>query len=112
MDWGLWRTTEPGKYGLRPKITFPAKFYYMAAANNLFWRLFWVIQIFSYPWSDKSIEDAYKKLQLLKFVAIIGECWRRACWSVLRVENESHNNFESYRSIPQIPGLADEVKLD
>jgi hypothetical protein len=45
-------------------------------------------------------------------LAIIAEAFRRAQWSLLRVENEFHNNFEAYRSIPQIPGLADEVKID
>jgi len=43
-------------------------------------------------------------------MAMLAEAFRRAQWSLIRVENEFHNNFEQYRSIPQIPGLADEIK--
>ena len=112
MDWGLWRSTEPGKYGLRPTISYPAKFYYVAAAVNLFLRFFWVFQIFSIEWGNASFAKAYTDLQILTFLAVIAEAFRRAQWALIRVENEFHNNFEAYRSIPQIPGLADEVKMD
>lgn len=52
MDWGLLRSDEPGKYGLRPKISYPAKFYYWACFVNLFLRFFWVFQIFTITWAD------------------------------------------------------------
>jgi hypothetical protein len=52
MDWGLWRSTEAGKYGLRPKMSYPAKFYYIASGVNLFLRFFWVFQIYAIPWAD------------------------------------------------------------
>lgn len=52
MDWGLWRSTEPGKYGLRPKMSYSPKFYYIASAVNLFLRFFWVFQIFTIQWAD------------------------------------------------------------
>jgi hypothetical protein len=51
MDWGLWRSTEPGKYGLRPKMSYPPRFYYIASAVNLFLRFFWVFQVFTITWA-------------------------------------------------------------
>ena len=50
-----------------------------------------------------------KELEILAFVAILAEATRRAQWALIRVENEFHNNFENYRSIPTIPGLADDI---
>jgi hypothetical protein len=49
MDWGLIRSNEKGKLYLRPKILYPAWFYYYAMASNLFMRFFWVLSVFTYP---------------------------------------------------------------
>jgi hypothetical protein len=42
MDWGLLRSTEKGKYGLRPKIMYNEYFYYFAAVSNLVMRFAWI----------------------------------------------------------------------
>ena len=43
----------------------------------------------------------------------IAEGFRRAQWSLLRVENENINNFEKYRTILQIPAFKeDDDKFD
>lgn len=80
MDWGLWRSTEPGKYGLRPKMSYPAKFYYIASAFNLFLRFFWVFQIWTIVWADPEAPFAltYNNLELMTFMAVIAEAFRRA----------------------------------
>lgn len=43
MDWGLLRSNEPGKKFLRPKLMYPAWFYYYAIISNFFLRFFWVL---------------------------------------------------------------------
>ena len=64
MDWGLWRSTEPGKSGLRPKMSYPPRFYYIASAVNLFLRFFWVFQVFTITWAhpDAPFAQTYDKL--------------------------------------------------
>ena len=84
-------------------------FYYIASFNNLVLRFFWVFMIWAINWSDTGFENAINSLQILTFAAIIAETTRRAQWALIRVENEFHNNFENYRSIPTIPGLADDI---
>ena len=51
----------------------------------------------------------------MTFISIVLEIFRRAQWSLLRVENEQNNNFEQYRTIPIIPPIVeneDESKED
>jgi septin family protein len=36
------------------------------------------------------------------------EGFRRAQWSLIRIENENVNNFERYRNILQIPAFKDD----
>lgn len=43
IDWGLLRSRELGKKCLRPKILYPAWFYYYAASSNFILRFFWVL---------------------------------------------------------------------
>jgi hypothetical protein len=45
MDWGLLRSKESGKYGLRSKILYPPKFYYFAMITNLFLRFIWILSL-------------------------------------------------------------------
>jgi len=42
------------------------------------------------------------------FLLALAEAFRRALWSLFRVENENVNNFEKYRTIMEIPKLPDE----
>jgi hypothetical protein len=67
MDWGLIRSTEPGKLGLRPKIKYPAKFYYVAMVVNLILRFYWVVGVFTI-----NID-----LALLTFFSMMAEALRR-----------------------------------
>jgi hypothetical protein len=100
MDWGLLRSSEPGKYGLRPTLSYDPKFYYIACIVNFMLRFFWVFQIFGFHWKNQDFDIAWQNLEILTFVAMLAEAFRRAQWSLIRVENEFHNNFEQYRSIP------------
>jgi hypothetical protein len=43
----------------------------------------------------------------MTFITIMAECFRRAQWSLIRVENEQNNNFEQYRTIPIIPPIVE-----
>lgn len=57
MDWGLFRSNEPGKRFLRSKLFYPAGFYYYAMISNLMLRLFWIIPLIpidSEIWVSKS----------------------------------------------------------
>ena len=36
------------------------------------------------------------------------EAIRRTLWSIIRVENEFHNNFEEYRDILMIPPIKED----
>lgn len=48
MDWGLLRSKEPGKKYLRPKLLYPAWFYYYAIVSNFIMRFFWIFTLFKY----------------------------------------------------------------
>lgn len=109
MDWGLLRTKEAGKYGLRPKIKYPAKFYYFAIVTNALLRFWWVISIFPYPFTTP-VGEFVKDWQVLSFLSMLAEIVRRTQWALIRVENEFFNNFEKYRTIQIIPRLMDEVQ--
>ena len=39
----------------------------------------------------------------LYFLFAVGEVYRRAQWSLIRIENENINNYEKYRIIHEIP---------
>ena len=105
MDWGLFRSWEKGTYMLRPKIGYPAKFFYFAMCTNALLRFFWVLKLPNY---DKK-SNWFEELEFLTFFGIMAELIRRMQWSLLRVENEFFNNFEQYRTIPIIPNLMDDV---
>lgn len=49
MDWGLWRCTEEGKFGLRSVITYRPWFYYYGIVSDLVLRLLWLIVVFADP---------------------------------------------------------------
>lgn len=50
IDFGLVRTKQPGKYGLRDQINYHPYFYYFAIIENIILRYFWIIPIFE--WSQ------------------------------------------------------------
>lgn len=73
MDWGLLRSSEPGKRFLRPKLLYPVWFYYYAAASNLLMRLMWIVPLFNDKYSQWFVES-----QLNIFVLTVIEGFRRA----------------------------------
>jgi hypothetical protein len=73
MDWGLLRSSEPGRRFLRPKLLYPVWFYYYAAATNLIMRLMWIVPLFNDKYSRWFVES-----QLNIFVLTVVEGFRRA----------------------------------
>lgn len=108
MDWGLFRSKKKGTYGLRPKIKYNQYFYYTAMVINVLLRFFWVVTLFTLE-IDDHLPNLFTKVSVLSFMSMMAEAMRRTMWSLIRVENEFHNNFEQYRSIPIIPKLMDDV---
>lgn len=92
LDWGLFRGTKPGKKLLRDQLVFSDSFYYLCMIQNVLIRFFWVVPLISY----KTLKGAEltNKLQIITFLAMILEGYRRTFWAIIRVENESFNNFE------------------
>ena len=107
MDWGLLRSTEPGKYALREKMKYGVNFYYFAMTTNAILRFFWVVGIFAYPF-NYSVGKFFKDMQMIAFLSVMAEVIRRTQWALIRVENEFYNNFEHYRTIPTIPNLMED----
>ena len=100
MDWGMFRDSRL----LRTKILYPPRYYYFSCVTNFFLRFAWVLPLFPtslWPETFKSIEG------MTLFLAIV-EIYRRAQWSLFRLENENINNFEKYRTILEIPRLVRE----
>eukprot|EP00347_Sterkiella_histriomuscorum_P004047 403361947 len=102
MDWGLFRSHEKGKKYLRSKLFYPVFFYYYAIVSNLILRCFWII-----PLIPIDSTDWVAKSQLITLLVSVAEGFRRAQWSLIRIENENVNNFEKYRNILQIPPFQD-----
>ena len=112
MDWGLLRSSKQGFWGLRNKISYGPQFYYFAVFVNFFLRFFWLFSIWNFDYGKSIFGQGFESLQILTFLAILAETTRRALWALIRVENEFHNNFENYRSIPTIPALADDFDAE
>ena len=102
MDWGLIRSFEKANFLLRPQHSFSPSFYYFAMGTNFILRFYWLITIYTFP--------SLEKFDLIVLSALLAESVRRTLWSIIRVENEFYNNFESYRTIPNIPSLMDDVR--
>ena len=93
MDWGLFRTKEAGKYGLRKKLKFKPNFYYFAMGANFFLRFFWIFSIINWPYITNQSLFAHR-FQTMSFLSMFAEGIRRTLWALIRVENEFYNNFE------------------
>ena len=100
MDWGLFRS----KNYLRKNMSYGPRFYYFAMVANFLLRFYWVIGLFHYNEPDFMVT-----YEFLAFFSMLAEAIRRAIWSLIRIENEFHNNFEAYRSIPMIPTVVESV---
>jgi hypothetical protein len=104
MDWGLMRCFKPGKYGLREEMNYGRWFYYYAMVSDFILRFVWIITLFQLG----NPNSVFNTFQIMNFIMIFLECFRRAQWSLIRVENEQNNNFETYRTIPIIPPIVDQ----
>lgn len=106
VDWGLFRSRNWKTYALRDRIKYPQGFYYFAIVLNFSARFYWLFGL-----SKWAAEDYFKgPLSNFEFLALVGmmaEAFRRTVWGIIRVENEQNNNFEAYRTIPNIPDLVD-----
>jgi hypothetical protein len=85
-------------YILREKITFKPSTYYIAMFFNLILRFLWLLGIFTFSYDTEGWKD-FDKLQGLTFISLMGELIRRTAWSIIRIENQIHNDFEAYRTI-------------
>ena len=108
MDWGLFRSTKKSTPYLRNLLTFEPRFYYKCMLLNLILRHFWLIPLILNPHFNQRLSC----FQPLIFASMLAEMVRRTIWSVIRVENESLNNFEEYRSINTIPPIKEDCVND
>ena len=97
MDWRLYRD---GGW-LRETILYPPKYYYFSAITNLFLRFLWLAPFFIAEWYPQIFED----IEVLTAILCLAEIYRRAQWSLFRLEIENIYNFEKYRTILEIPRL-------
>jgi len=104
MDWGLLRSKKPEKYALRESINYSPWFYYYAMVSDFILRYTWCITIVQL--GDPN--SPFNNFKVMSFIMIMCECFRRAQWSLIRVENEQNNNLETYRTIPIIPPIVDD----
>lgn len=97
MDWGLCRDSR----WLRQQILYPPKYYYFCSVVNLFLRFAWIMPFLpTWIWPE-----TFNTVEGLTFFLSVAEIYRRAQWSLFRLENENINNYEKYRTILEIPRL-------
>ena len=102
MDFGLCRYFENDeKKYLRPKIMYRPIFYWYMIVSDFILRYVWLVALFQYGDPSKP----FNRINSISIIMITCECFRRAQWALLRVENEQCNNFEQYRTIPIIPPI-------
>ena len=95
MDFGLLRTWEKGKFGLRPKMKFRPFYYYIAVLLNFTLRWFWTLSLIP----SEYVKKIFFSSNVLGFIEGLAEMIRRTQWAIIRTENENLNNFEKYRQI-------------
>jgi xenotropic and polytropic retrovirus receptor 1 len=96
-DWGLFRDDKPEHWALRKHNKYPPKFYYTCMIFNTIFRFWWVIGTIDIHYSKTSITSQY--LEIMFFVGMMTEAFRRTFWALIRVENEQFNNYEKYRDV-------------
>jgi len=75
---------------------------------NTIFRFWWLIGCIDISYSKTSVGSEY--LEIMLFVSIMVEAFRRTFWALIRVENEQFNNFEKYRDVLQIPDIAEAAR--
>jgi hypothetical protein len=51
------------------------------------------------------------KFRIYFVLSMVAECVRRTIWCIIRMENESCNNFESYRKKLYVPALDEDSTI-
>jgi hypothetical protein len=93
VDWNLWHLKSKN-FLLRDKLIYPKWFYYYAMIINAILRYFWFTSL---------VLPLTKDWILL--ISGFLEIYRRAQWSLIRIENEQLYNLEGYRSYLPIPEM-------
>jgi len=103
MDWGLLRSNGKGSANrfLREKLNYAPCFYYWAMFSDFILR--YIFLLFLYNVGTKN--SFFNNIDTMFALQTFSEGFRRAQWSLLRVENEQNNNLEAYRTIPIIPPI-------
>ena len=109
MDWGLLRASKGSPRFLRDKYNYHPCFYYWCIFSDFVLRFWWVAGLFAVTNGVKG--NVFHDLKLFAGINIVLEAFRRAQWSLVRVENEQNNNFEGYRTIAKIPPIV-HIELD
>ncbi|KAN0062004.1 Xenotropic and polytropic retrovirus receptor 1 [Thecaphora frezii] len=92
MDWSLLRPRSRN-FLLRDELSFPTPVYYAFMGVDVVLRFVWFIYLL--PGSAS--------VTLRSFVAALLEMIRRACWNLLRVENEQIGNTDSFKIVRDLP---------
>lgn len=75
---------------------------------NTIFRFWWLIGTIDIKYSKTSVSTEY--LEIMFFVGMMTEAFRRTFWALIRVENEQVNNYESYRDILAIPPISEAAR--
>lgn len=86
---------------LRQKTLLPDWFYYYAMLSNFCLRFSWTL---TFVPKSSWVESG----QLIILFQTFGEGFRRAQWSLIRLENEQLHNLEKYRTILAIPAVKED----
>ena len=73
-------------------------------------RFWWLIPAIKIKYSNSTIY--LEEIELMTFASLLVSIVRRTFWTLIRVENEFHNNFEQYRDILHIPPIKDDEEED
>ena len=104
MDWGLLRGSG-SNFFLRDRLFYPKWTYYFSVVTNFILRFIWILPLCYKPESGLAFD-----MDVMFFILCLAELYRRAQWSLFRVENENINNYEKYRVIQDIPRVEEEFE--
>lgn len=98
MDFGFRRFfTAEG----RSKCLFPRWYYYYIFISNLILRYAWFLTVMP----ATMLTNPYLQVELILLIVSLLEIFRRAQWTLFRVENEKFSNIEKYRQVDFVPKM-------
>eukprot|EP00696_Hemimastix_kukwesjijk_P008245 gnl/Hemi2/20436_TR6785_c0_g3_i1.p1 gnl/Hemi2/20436_TR6785_c0_g3~~gnl/Hemi2/20436_TR6785_c0_g3_i1.p1 ORF type:complete len:591 (+),score=178.57 gnl/Hemi2/20436_TR6785_c0_g3_i1:510-2282(+) len=101
QDWGLGDRSARNWF-LRDKLIFPPAAYYYVIFSNMILRFGWALSITP----SLAVSLGFAPFSFVTLISLL-ELFRRAQWSVFRLEKEYLSNEEHYRSIEAVPLLQD-----